>query len=243
MRSKIWLYVGFFVVLLAAFYLLLPKEMFSRPSLPVINANVADFSFTDQHGKTFTSQEVDGKVYVANYFFTTCRGICPRMNGNMRRVFDAFKDEDGFLILSHTCMPETDSVPLMKAYEAKMINGTLVRGADGSSEVKYDTSFDHSKPVLNKNWFFVTGDKAALYKMARQGYLIDNNKPDSMQNISDQFIHTQFFALVDKNRRVRGIYDGLKNDEVEKLISDIKLLLKEKVTTKRFMDGFNSNPN
>lgn len=243
MRSKIWLYVGFFVVLLAAFYLLLPKEMLSRPSLPVINANVADFSFTDQHGKIFTSQEVDGKVYVANYFFTTCRGICPRMNGNMRRVFDAFKDEDGFLILSHTCMPETDSVPLMKAYEAKMINGTLVRGADGSSEVKYDSNLDLSKPVLNKNWFFVTGDKAALYKMARQGYLIDNNKPDSMQNISDQFIHTQFFALVDKNRRVRGIYDGLKNDEVEKLISDIKLLLKEKVTTKRFMDGFNSNPN
>ena len=78
--------------------------------------------------------------------------------------------------------------------------------------------------------------------MARQSYRIDNGKPDSTQNIAEDFIHTQFFALLDKQRRVRGVYDGLKEDEVQKLIEDIKRLLKEKVTTKRFMNGFTNNP-
>ena len=78
--------------------------------------------------------------------------------------------------------------------------------------------------------------------MARESYLIDNNKPDSMQNIADQFIHTQFFALVDKYQRVRGIYDGLNEGEIQKLLKDIKELLKEKVTSKRFMNGFSNNP-
>jgi protein SCO1/2 len=78
--------------------------------------------------------------------------------------------------------------------------------------------------------------------MARQSYRIDNGKPDSTQNIAEDFIHTQFFALLDKQRRVRGVYDGLKEDEVQKLIEDVKRLLKEKVTTKRFMNGFTNNP-
>ena len=159
----------------------------------------------------------------------------------MRRVFDAYKGEEDFMILSHSCMPETDSVPLLKAYEAKIINGNLLKNADGSYRIDYDTTRNH-KPQ-NPNWNFLTGDKTALYKMARQGYMIDNNKPDSMQNIADQFIHTQFFALVDKQRRVRGIYDGLKETEIEKLVVDIKGLLKEKVDHKRFMNGFSNNPN
>lgn len=242
-RSKLWIYLIFFAVLLTGFYLMLPKEMLSHPVLPVLNANVDTFSFTDQNGRSFTDRNVEGKVYVAEYFFTTCKGICPKMNANMRRVFDVYKDEENFMIVSHSCMPETDSVPLLKAYEARMINGRLEKNADGSFRIEYDTAKDNKQPPVNKNWTFVTGDKAALYKMARQGYLIDNNKPDSLQNITDQFIHTQFFALLDKNRRVRGIYDGLKEDEVQKLISDIKGLLSEKVEHKRFMDGFNNNPN
>jgi protein SCO1 len=181
---------------------------------------------------------------VVEYFFTTCRGICPIMNANMRRVFDAFKDEPGFMILSHTCMPETDSVPRLKAYEQKMINGKLVKNADGSYKIEYDTSVNKQRTTNNLNWNFVTGDKALLYKMARQSYGIDNGKPDSTQLMKDQFIHTQFFALVDKQGRVRGmVYDGLNNDEVDKLIKDIKGLLKEKVTTKHFMNGFSSDPN
>jgi protein SCO1 len=242
--KKLLFYVVFFVVLVSAFlFFVFKDEDLSKSLLPVINANVEDFSFTDQDGKPVTQNNVDGKVYVAEYFFTTCKGICPIMNSNMRRVYDEYKNEPGFMILSHTCMPETDSVPLLKAYEQKMINGELVKNNDDSYKIKYDPTSNPNPQTSNKNWSFVTGDKAQLYKMARQSYMIDNNKPDSSQNLAEQFIHTQFFALVDKQRRVRGIYDGLQEEEIQKLMKDIKGLLKEKVTSKRFMNGFSNNPN
>jgi protein SCO1 len=250
MRKRVLIYVGFFVVLLGVFYLLLFRDYdFSRSNLQVRIDNVEAFSFVNQDGKNITQREVEGKVYVAEYFFTTCKGICPIMNANMRRVFEAFKDEPDFMILSHTCMPETDSVPLLKAYEAKMINGKLKKNSDGSYKIEYDTTTNNPQgpadklQTTNPNWNFVTGNKAALYKMARQSYGIDNGKPDTTQ-IKDQFIHTQFFALVDKQGRVRGmVYDGLNNEEVDNMITDIKGLLKEKVTTKRFMNGFSNTPN
>ena len=246
MSKKMWLYVGFFALLLGGFYLLVFKDYdFSKSNLAIRIDNVGDFSFTNQNGKTITQKEVEDKVYVAEYFFTTCKGICPKMNANMRRVYDVFKDEPNFMILSHTCMPETDSVPLLKAYEARMINGKLVKTADGSYTIDYDaTATPVNTNPPNLNWNFLTGNKAELYKMARQGYGIDNGKPDSTQLIKDQFIHTQFFALVDKQGRVRGmVYDGLSNDEINNLINDIKGLLKEKITSKRFMNGFSNNPN
>lgn len=240
MSRKLIFYAVFGVVLVSGFLFFVYRDQdMSRSLLPVINDQVKDFSFTDQNGKSFTQNGIDGKVYVAEYFFTTCKGICPRMNANMRRVFDAYKDEPGFLILSHTCMPETDSVPLLKAYEQKMINGKLTKTADGSYRIEEPSS---PGPVNNPNWVFVTGDKKALYTMARQSYMIDDGKPNPEQNIADEFIHTQFFALLDKQRRVRGIYDGLKEGEIQKLLTDIKGLLKEKTTTKRFMNGFNNNP-
>jgi protein SCO1/2 len=243
MGRKLLFYGVFFVVLITAFlFFVFKDEDLSKSLLPVINADVQNFSFINQDGKLITENNVDGKVYVAEYFFTTCKGICPKMNANMRRVFDTYKDEPGFLIISHTCMPETDSVPLLKAYEEKMINGKLERKDDGSYKIEYDTTTNYKLQTTNLNWNFVTGDKASLYKMARQSYVIDNNKPDTSQNMADQFIHTQFFALVDKQRRVRGIYDGLNEDEIQKLLKDIKGLLKEKVTTKRFMNGFSNNP-
>jgi protein SCO1 len=145
------------------------------------------------------------------------------------------------MILSHSCMPETDSVPLLKAYEQKMLTGNLVKEKDGSYQIEETQNISLPK-LNNKNWLFLTGGKEQLYKMARQSYRIDNGKPDSTQNIADQFIHTQFFALLDKQRRVRGVYDGLKEDEIQKLLVDIKSLLKEKVTTKHFMNGFSNNP-
>lgn len=241
--TKRLLFLGvFFSVLIVTFvYFVYKDEDLTRSLLPVLNDNVQPFSFTNQDGKLITENNVEGKVYVAEYFFTTCQGICPIMNANMRRVFDKYKDEPNFLILSHTCMPETDSIPLLKAYEAKMINGKLTKNADGSYEVEYDST--QNQQIQNPIWNFVTGDKASLYKMARQSYLIDNNKPDSAQTLADQFIHTQFFALVDNQRRVRGIYDGLVEDDMQKLFKDIKGLLKEKLTTKRFMNGFSSDPN
>jgi protein SCO1/2 len=245
MNKKLLLYLGFFALLLLAFYLMLFKDYdFSKSNLQVRIDNIEDFSFINQDGKSITQKDIEGKVYVADYFFTTCKGICPKMNANMRRVYDAFKDEPNFMIISHTCMPETDSIPLLKAYEARMIDGKLVKKEDGSYKIEYDTTTKGQSKTANLNWNFVTGNKATLYKMARQSYGIDNGKPDRTQLIQDQFIHTQFFALVDKQRRVRGmVYDGLKNDEVDNLINDIKGLLKEKVTSKRFMDGFNSVPN
>lgn len=238
-------YISFFVLLMATFlYFVYKDEDLTRSLLPVINADIENFSFINQDGKVVTENNIDGKVYVAEYFFTTCKCICPKMNANMRRVFDMYKDEPNFLILSHTCMPETDSVPLLKAYETRMINGTLSKNEDGSYKIDYDSAMQNSKlKTQNPNWNFVTGDKAALYKMARQSYLIDNNKPDSTQTLANQFIHTQFFALVDNQRRLRGIYDGLNEEEMQKLFKDIKGLLKEKITTKRFMNGFSNTPN
>ncbi|MBS1509580.1 MAG: SCO family protein [Bacteroidetes bacterium] len=245
MRKKLWIYLGFFAVLLGVFYLLVFRDYdFSRSPLPIRIDDVGDFAFTNQDGKTISQKDVQGKVYVANYFFTTCKGICPKMNANMRRVFDAFKDEPGFMILSHSCMPETDSVPLLKAYEAKMINGNLIKNRDGSFSIDEETAYKPVEKGQNPNWEFLTGDKTQLYQLARKGYGIDNGKPDSLQQIQNQFIHTQFFALVDKEGRVRGmVYDGLDNTEVDKLILDIRALLKETVTTKKFMNGFSNTPN
>jgi protein SCO1/2 len=206
MKKKIIFYSIFFVLLISTFYILLSfTKGFFDVKLPVMSY-VQDFSFTDQNGQTVTQKNIDGKVYVAEYFFTTCKGICPKMNFNMKGVYDQFKKDKDFAIISHTSMPETDSVPLLKEYEEKMIG---------------------SNPQYAAKWYFVTGSKDSLYKMARQSYLLDNDKNNS-ENIKEAFIHTQFFALVDKQKRVRGIYDGLKKDEIARLEKDIATLLKEK---------------
>lgn len=206
MKKKIIIYTVFSVVLLTAFYISLSfTKGFFDVKLPVMSY-VQNFSFTDQNGQPVTEKNVDGKVYVTNYFFTTCKGICPRMNFNLKGVYDQFKDNKDFAIISHSSMPETDSVPLLKAYEEKMLPG------------------DHNNPA---KWYFVTGSKDSLYKMARQSYLLDNDKNNS-ENIQEAFIHTQFIALVDRKKRVRGIYDGLKPVEVAQLEKDITKLLKEK---------------
>ena len=193
------------VIVIAGFWLLLSKTKgFFDVKLPVMSY-VQPFSFTDQNGKEVTEHNFDGKVYVAEYFFTTCKGICPKMNANMQTVYEKYKGDKDFAILSHTSMPETDSVPLMKKYEEKMIG---------------------KNPAFAAHWYFVTGSKDSLYKMARQSYLLDNDQ-NNYTNIEDEFIHTQFFALVDKEKRVRGIYDGLILDEITRLNKDIKELLAE----------------
>lgn len=235
-------YIGFFVLLFATFYYFIKDDVaFQKAPLSVINDSIPPFQLTDQNGKPFTKKETDGKIYVAEYFFTTCKAICPKMNANMRRIYDKFHDQSDFLILSHTCQPEVDSLPLLKAYEEKMLKGTLSQRTDGSYSIEY-TEQHQLKPLVNTNWKFLTGDKTQLYNLARNGYLIDNQKPDSTQRIENQFIHTQFFALVDRYGRVRGIYDGLKEDEIEKLMNDIPLLMNEKVEPTRFVNGFSNTP-
>ena len=202
MKRKTWLYLVFFVLLFGGFYAFLYATIDSSKSrLPVLNI-VKPFSFERQDSRHVTAKDVAGKVYAAEFFFTTCEGICPKMNRNMKRVFDQFRDEKDFLILSHTVDPETDSVARLKTYADSL-------GAD------------------IKNWWFLTGSKDSLYKAARESYILDDPK-NNATNIDEQFIHTQFFALVDRIGQVRGIYDGLKKDEIEKLITDIKGLLNEK---------------
>ncbi|HEV8081415.1 MAG TPA: SCO family protein, partial [Chitinophagaceae bacterium] len=122
MKKKILWIGGFFIVLMAAFYFFLfAGTDYYKAKLPVLSY-VKDFSFTDQEGKQLTQKRVEGKVYVAEYFFTTCKGICPKMNANMKTIYDKYKSVPDFAIISHTSMPETDSVPLLKAYEQKMLN-------------------------------------------------------------------------------------------------------------------------
>ena len=217
MKKKLLLLGGFIIVLLAGFYyFLFAGTDYYKAKLPVLTY-VKDFSFIDQDGKQLRQRDVEGKVYVTEYFFTTCKGICPKMNANMKTVYEKYKAEPGFAIISHTCMPEVDSVPLLKQYSKTMDAGP--------------------------NWYFVTGNKDSLYRMARESYLLDNEKNNS-ENIKDQFIHTQFFAVVDKEGRVRGIYDGLKKDELDKLSKDIKDLLRETTTGKVFNNStFSNNPN
>ena len=203
MSKKNVFYIGFFVSLIIVFYFFLTALIpdFSKQKAIKIS-RVKAFSFKNQDGKDFTNEDVAGKVYVAEYFFTTCKSICPIMNKNMKIVYEALKDEKDFLILSHTSDPDNDSVPRLKRYADSM----------GVSTTK---------------WVFLTGRKDSLYSMARLSYAIDDPN-NNVVNIDDDFLHTQLWALVDKQGYVRKkIYDGLKQKEVKAMIADIKELLKE----------------
>src|SRR5579872_4880391 len=218
-KKRIFMLAGFFVVLIIGFYFALAQFIpgFGQPSLPVLSY-VPRFSFSDQQGRVITEKDLQGRVYIAEYFFTTCKGICPKMNTNMKKVAQDYVNEPDFRILSYTVDPETDSVGRMKHYADSL-------GADP------------------QKWYFLTGRKDSLYHLARTGYLLDDPKNNAM-SISEQFLHTQFMALVDKSGRVRKIYDGLKKDELEEMEKDISTLLKEKADAPRFANGlFNNNPN
>jgi protein SCO1/2 len=201
MSKKAVRYLVFFAILLGGFYFAMIKLTdFEEVKLPVLNT-VQPFRFTRQDSLTVTQKEIVNRVYVAEYFFTTCKGICPKMNKNMKAIYDQFKSDTSFMIISHTVNPETDSLPILRHY------------AD-------------SLGAQPQNWWFLTGSKADLYQTARESYLLDDPK-NSSKNIDEQFLHTQFFALVDRQGRVRGIYDGIKKDEVTQLTQDIEKLIKE----------------
>lgn len=242
MNKKTQRYLLSFALLVAGFYYFLFRGTDNWKSKPAVISYVKPFRFLTQDGNPFTDSNMLGKVSVVEFFFTTCKGICPKMNTSMRRIYDQFKNEKDFIIVSHTCMPEVDSVAVLKQYERKMLTGTILKNQDGSYKLSHQIS-DSNGLYENNNWKFVTGSKSELYKLARQGYMIDNGKSDSTQRIENQFLHTQFFALVDRYGRVRGIYDGLIEDEIQKLLNDIPDVLKEKVDHTRFMNGFSNNPN
>jgi protein SCO1 len=202
MSRKTIFYIIFFSLLVVAFYavLIIVIPGFSKSKLPPISY-VQPFSFTDQDGKIISDRDVRGKICVVNYFFTTCRTVCPRMNTEVKKVYDHFKSDKDFLILSHTSDPRTDSVPRLKKY------------AD-------------SIGVTTSNWLFLTGRKDSLYRQARLSYRIDDPN-NNVVNVDDDFLHTQFLALVNRKGEVVKIYDGLKKTEIEQLIKDVEKLLSE----------------
>lgn len=218
MSKKFAFYLAFFGLLLLVFYLMLfwGTDLW-RKKLPVIN-EVKEFAFVNQLGDTITNKDVEGKVNVVEFFFTTCKGICPKMNTNMIKIAEKFANEEDFVILSHSVDPERDSVGRMKVY------------AD-------------SLKANPKKWMFLTGTKEKLYEAARKSYNLDDLNNAGLP-INEQFVHTQLFALVDKAGKVRGIYDGLNKKELAKLNDDIELLLKEQYNGPRFVNGiFQNNPN
>lgn len=217
MKRKWIFYLGFFVLLVVGFYFTLRAIIpgYGQKAFQVISY-VQPFSFTNQDGKTVTEKDLAGKVYVAEYFFTTCKSICPIMNRNMIRIYEAYKNEPDFVIVSHTCDPETDSAARLRQY---------------ADSLHVDTN----------KWWFLTGRKDSLYNTARISYLLDDPK-NTTKNIDEQFLHTQFFALVDRNGRVRKkIYDGLKKKELKELQEDIGILLKEPAGQKRFVNNIFAN--
>ena len=160
---------------------------------------IANFSLTNQNGKTITQDDYKDKIYVADFFFTTCRTICPIMTTNMAEIQKAILDDDNVMLLSHSVTPEIDSVAQLKRYAIK-------------------------KGVNDKKWNLVTGDKKDIYKLARKSYLAVKDQGDGGPF---DMVHTENFMLIDKKKQIRGFYDGTQKEEIDRLLDDIAILKKE----------------
>ena len=156
---------------------------------------ISDFSLTNQNGETVTQSKYDNKIYVADFFFTTCQSICPIMTKNMKDIQDKLIKDSEILLLSHTVFPEIDSVEVLKKYAVE-------------------------NEVIDSKWDLVTGDKKEIYDLARKSYLAakDNNFGEY------EMIHTENFVLIDKKKQIRGFYDGTNKEEIDRLYKDIKIL-------------------
>ena len=160
---------------------------------------VADFKLLNQNGDTITEADYQDMIYVADFFFTRCLTICPIMTNNMGKLQEVFKNDDGIKFLSHSVTPVMDSVPILRAY------------AD-------------EKDVIDAKWNITTGEKTQIYELARKSYFAVLDEGDG--GLQD-FIHTENFILIDKKRQIRGFYDGTDNDDIQRLILDIKTLQNE----------------
>jgi protein SCO1 len=160
---------------------------------------IGEFSFLDQDSNVVNNETYNGKIYVADFFFTSCRTICPIMKTQMLRVYDSIKSNPDVLLLSHTIDPEYDTVGLLHDYANRL-------------------------GVSSDKWHFVTGDKDKIYKLAQTSYfstaMEDKSEPDG-------FIHSGAFLLIDKEKRIRGKYDGTKEEDVNRLLADISRLERE----------------
>jgi protein SCO1/2 len=161
---------------------------------------IPDFSFTDQDGETVTEKTVEGKIYVADFFFTHCGSICPVMTKNMGKLQAFFLDNKDVMFLSHSVLPESDSVPVLKKYA-------------------------EARGVISGKWHLLTGDREKIYSLARKQYFAGDTI--GYYQSGDEFLHTENFILLDKHRRIRGVYNGTLEFEMERLKEDIGDLLKE----------------
>ena len=156
---------------------------------------ISDFSLTNQNWETVTQNKYDNKIYVADFFFTTCQSICPIMTKNMKDIQDKLIKDSEVLLLSHTVFPEIDSVEVLKKYAVE-------------------------NQVIDSKWDLVTGDKKEIYDLARKSYLAA--KDNSFGEY--EMIHTENFVLIDKKKQIRGFYDGTNKEEIDRLYKDIKIL-------------------
>lgn len=192
----------FFAAIAVVFFIVMSFLIpgYAKPRIPPISY-VRPFTFINQDGQPVTESAIAGKVAAVNFFFTTCKSVCPKMNNNLKPVYEAFKNEPGFVLLSHTSDPERDSAAQLKHYADSM-------------------------GVNTTKWIFLTGRKDSLYKAARLSYKLDDPN-NNVATIEDDFMHTQFIALVNKKGEVVKIYDGLKSGEVKEMYADIRKLLNE----------------
>jgi protein SCO1/2 len=165
----------------------------------VNNHSVSDFELLNQYGKTITQKDYENKIYVTDFFFTRCITVCPIMTNNMEKLQNTFLDEDDIMFLSLSVTPELDSIPILKTYAQK-------HGA------------------VDGKWNITTGDKKHIYNLARKSYFAVVNEGDG--GLQD-FIHTPNFILVDTEKQIRGVYDGTKEQEIQRLIDDIRVLAKK----------------
>ena len=161
---------------------------------------IAPFTLINQNGDTLTERNFAGKIYVADFIFASCGGICPNMTSNMRKVQEAFKDDGSVLLLSHSVTPELDSVAVLKNYAT--LNG-----------------------VVTGKWHVVTGDRKMIYDLARHSYFADEDL--GRPRDEDEFLHAENFFLIDRQQRLRGVYNGVMPAEIARLIEDILALKKD----------------
>jgi protein SCO1 len=199
MSKKLIFYSVFFLVLAVGFYFGLKAAIpgFFQKRIPAIS-HVQSFAFTNQDGQRFTDENMKGNVAVVNFFFTTCTSVCPRMNNNLKPVYEALKSTPNVLFLSFTSDPLRDSAARLKHYADSMA-------------------------VNTSRWIFLTGSKDSLYKAARYSFKVDD--PANFVTGDVDFLHTQFVALVNKKGDVVKIYDGLKPSELKNIPDDVKNLL------------------
>lgn len=166
--------------------------------IDTVDHTIPDFKLVNQDSNWVTPESFEGQVYVADFFFTSCPTICPTMKKEMLRVYEAYKDNPEVGIISHSIDPEYDTVALLHDFAEKL-------------------------GVEAPKWHFVTGNKEDIYELGQKGYMVTAMEDD---NEAGGYIHSGAFVLVDKERKIRGVYDGTKSEEVDKLITDIDLLLK-----------------